>query len=124
MGSDLMWKQSVWSSTITAGLAATFLNNGGLVTLPGALPAESTPGMIGYGMAKAAVHQLTKSLGSEGSGLPEGATALCILPVTLDTPMNRKWMPKSDTTAWTTLEFIGELFHGCLTGGVERPTSG
>jgi hypothetical protein len=28
--------------------------------------------MIGYGMAKAAVHQLVKSLASPKSGLPEG----------------------------------------------------
>ena len=71
-----------------------------------------------------AVHQLTKSLGAEGSGLPEGAVALCILPVTLDTPMNRKWMAKADKSTWTPLEFIGELFHGWLTTGVERPPTG
>ena len=60
---DLMWKQSVWSSAITARLAHKFLATGGLVVLPGAEPAQSvdgTPGMIGYGMAKAAVHQLTR----------------------------------------------------------------
>ena len=50
--------------------------------------------MMGYGMAKAAVHQLTKSLADPvGAGLPEGAVTAAILPVTLDTPMNRKWMP-------------------------------
>lgn len=36
--------------------------------------------MIGYGMAKAAVHQLIKSLAAEKSGLPPGATAVAILP--------------------------------------------
>lgn len=36
--------------------------------------------MIGYGMAKAAVHQLTKSLGQKESGLPEDSIAVCILP--------------------------------------------
>jgi NAD(P)-dependent dehydrogenase (short-subunit alcohol dehydrogenase family) len=48
--------------------------------------------MVGYGAAKAAVHQMTKSLAAAGaqSGLPEGVTVLAILPVTLDTPMNRK----------------------------------
>jgi dihydropteridine reductase len=39
----------------------------------GAKPAlAGTPGMIGYGMAKAAVHQLVKSLAAKKSGLPEG----------------------------------------------------
>jgi dihydropteridine reductase len=52
--------------------------------------------MIGYGLAKAAVHQLVKSLAEPKSGLPEESTVLALLPITLDTPMNRKWMPKAD----------------------------
>lgn len=67
--------------------------------------------MIGYGMAKAAVHQLTKSLAAEESGLPSGSLVASILPVTLDTPMNRKWMPKADTSTWTPLEFISKLVY-------------
>lgn len=50
---DLMIKQSVWSSTISASVAAQFLKEGGVLTLTGAKPAlTGTPGMIGYGMAK------------------------------------------------------------------------
>ena len=36
--------------------------------------------MIGYGMAKAAVHQLTKSLANKDGGLPESAIVATILP--------------------------------------------
>ena len=36
------------------------------------------------------------SLGSPGSGLPSNSCALGLLPVTLDTPMNRKFMPDAD----------------------------
>jgi hypothetical protein len=37
--------------------------------------------MIGYGMAKAAVHSLTKSLAQgKSSGLPEHSFVACILP--------------------------------------------
>ena len=64
--------------------------------------------MIGYGIAKAAVHNLTKSLAGKDSGLPENVFILTILPITLDTPMNRKWMPKADFSTWTSLEFISE----------------
>ena len=64
--------------------------------------------MIGYGMAKAAVHHLTKSLGEEGGGLAKGCTALALLPVMLDTPMNRKWMPDADTSTWTPLTYIAQ----------------
>ena len=77
----MMWKQSVWTSVIAANLAAKHLKEGGLLTLTGAHPAqEGTPGMIGYGMAKGAVHQLVKSLGAEKSGLPDKATVAAILP--------------------------------------------
>ena len=48
--------------------------------------------MIGYGLSKAAVHQLTASLAQEKGGLPKDAHVSCILPITLDTPMNRKFM--------------------------------
>lgn len=37
-------------------------------------------GMIGYGMAKAAVHQLVQSLNSTSSGLPVDAGVIGILP--------------------------------------------
>lgn len=64
--------------------------------------------MIGYGMAKASVHHLTKSLSNNGSGLPANSTTVCIVPEMLDTPMNRKWMPKADKSTWTSLEFISK----------------
>ena len=74
---DLMWKQSVWSSTISAKIANKYLKNGGILVLPGAQPAiAGTPGMIGYGMAKAAVHQLTKSLAEPKSGMPENSQVI------------------------------------------------
>uniref|UniRef100_A0A9L0RPX9 Dihydropteridine reductase n=1 Tax=Equus caballus TaxID=9796 RepID=A0A9L0RPX9_HORSE len=78
---DLMWKQSVWTSTISSYLAAKHLKEGGLLTLTGAKAAlEGTPGMMGYGMAKSAVHQLCQSLASKNSGMPSGSTAVAVLP--------------------------------------------
>lgn len=122
---DLMIKQSVWSSVISASVASQFLKEGGVLTLTGAKPAlTGTPGMIGYGMAKAAVHQLTKSLAASGSGLPENSLVVSILPITLDTPMNRKWMPKADFSTWTPLEFVAELFHKWIQHPAERPVNG
>ncbi|KAI8040570.1 dihydropteridine reductase [Drosophila gunungcola] len=121
---DLMWKQSVWTSAISAAVAAQHLKEGGLLALTGAKPAlEGTPGMIGYGMAKAAVHQLTLSLGAEKSGLPAGSLAVSILPVTLDTPMNRKWMPDADFGTWTSLAEVAGLFLK-WTQAQERPKTG
>uniref|UniRef100_A0A0M3I314 Dihydropteridine reductase n=2 Tax=Ascaris TaxID=6251 RepID=A0A0M3I314_ASCLU len=122
---DLMWKQSVWSSAISARIAATHLKEGGLLQLTGAAPVmEGTPNMIGYGMAKAAVQHLTKSLAKKGSGMPEGSCTLAILPTTLDTPMNRKWMPKADFSSWTSLTYISELLHEWTVNASSRPASG
>ncbi|XP_025410326.1 dihydropteridine reductase [Sipha flava] len=121
---DLMLKQSVWSSVIASSIASKYLKPGGIIVLTGAKAALGpTPGMIGYGLSKAAIHHLTKSLADENGGLPTGAQALSILPVTLDTPMNRKWMPKADTTTWTPLEFVAELFSKWIKGE-ERPPNG
>ncbi|KAB0393642.1 hypothetical protein E2I00_004098, partial [Balaenoptera physalus] len=66
--------------------------------------------MIGYGMAKGAVHQLCQSLAGKDSGMPSGSAAIAVLPVTLDTPMNRKSMPEADFSSWTPLEFLVEFF--------------
>ncbi|CAL7938541.1 unnamed protein product [Xylocopa violacea] len=122
--SELMWKQSVWSSVIAASIAAHHLKEGGFLSLTGAKAAlGETPGMIGYGMAKAAVHQLTKSLAAKDSGLPKDSLVTSILPVTLDTPMNRKWMPDADTSKWTPLEFVADLFWN-WSQNQQRPASG
>nr|XP_009671728.1 PREDICTED: dihydropteridine reductase [Struthio camelus australis] len=121
---DLMWKQSVWTSTISSHLATKHLKEGGILTLTGAQAALSgTPGMIGYGMAKGAVHQLCQSLAGANSGLPSGSAAVAVLPVTLDTPANRKSMPDADFSSWTSLEFIAETFYDWITGK-NRPNSG
>ncbi|RWS29742.1 hypothetical protein B4U80_07181 [Leptotrombidium deliense] len=123
--SDLMVKQSLWSSAIAAKIASEHLKEGGLLTLTGAKAAlDATPGMIGYGFAKAAVHHLTKSLAAEKSGLPKDGSVLAILPVTLDTPMNRKFMPKADFNSWTPLEFVANLTYKWATKTEERPKSG
>lgn len=121
---DMMWKQSVWTSVISAHLAANHLKDGGVLALTGAQPAlTATPGMIGYGMAKAAVHQLVHSLAAPKSGLPDNAFVAAILPVTLDTPMNRKFMPNADHSTWTSLTAVAELFDGWISGE-NRPANG
>eukprot|EP01134_Creolimax_fragrantissima_P002833 CFRG2833T1 len=122
---ELMIKQSLYTSLISARLAAKFLAPEGLLVLTGAQAAlEGTSFMMGYGATKAAVHQLTASLATGSTGLPENTTALAIAPVTLDTPMNRKFMSSADFSTWTSLEFVSELLCGWLTCDKPRPASG
>jgi len=81
-------------------------------------------GMIGYGLAKAAVHHLVSSLSAEKSGLPQNSSVVAILPITLDTPMNRKFMSNADFSTWTSLDFVTELFFKWSSDGTTRPKSG
>lgn len=121
---DMMTKQSAWTSVIAAHIAALHLKEGGALVLTGAQPAISgTPGMIGYGMAKASVHQLVKSLAAPDSGLPANAFVGAILPVTMDTPMNRKFMPDADHSKWTPLPYVAELLRKWSVDS-ERPKNG
>ncbi|KAI9484727.1 hypothetical protein BDB00DRAFT_853824 [Zychaea mexicana] len=117
--SDLMLKQSVHSSLIAARLAARHLDNNGLLVLTGALAAlNPTPGMIGYGISKAAIHHLVQDLAAPNGGLPEGAKVTAICPVTLDTPANRQGMPDADFSSWTPLETVAKQLHGYSTGEI------
>lgn len=120
---DLMWRQSVSTSCIAATIACKYLAPGGLLCLTGAQAAlEGTPRMIGYGMAKAAVHHLTKSVGA--SDLPKNSLAVAILPRTLDTDMNRRWMPNADFSKWTPLSFVAQLLMKWVEGDGRPPFNG
>ncbi|KAJ8717401.1 hypothetical protein PYW08_005800 [Mythimna loreyi] len=122
---DLMWRQSVWSSCIAATIACKFMAPKGVLALTGAqIAVNGTPSMIGYGMAKAAVHHLTKSLGVEGSGMPRYSLAVAILPNVLDTEENRKRMSKSDFSSWTPPAFVAQLLQKWIEDEAERPPNG
>ncbi|KAJ3303969.1 hypothetical protein HDV03_003207 [Kappamyces sp. JEL0829] len=72
---DLMVGQSVSSSVVAARLASTHLRSGGLLVLTGSAAClHGTPSMIGYGMAKAAVHHLVRSCAGPGSGMPASSS--------------------------------------------------
>lgn len=90
-----MEQQCLWSSVICTHLASKFLSENGCLVLTGAsvalgptpgrlmeiseIPYQILLGMLGYGMVKAAVHQLTKSL-AEDHTLPTGTWVGAILP--------------------------------------------
>ena len=80
-----------------------YLSARGLLLLVGAEAARhGTPSMLAYGCAKAATHQLARSV----APLPDGARCLAIAPRVLDTPSNRRWMADAETSAWTPLPAV------------------
>jgi len=59
-----------------------------------------------YAVSKAAVINLTKTVAREG--IDHNITANVIVPQIIDTPVNRKTMPKADFSKWTHPETIAE----------------
>jgi len=120
---DRMWKMNVQSSIAASHIAAKHLKEGGLLVLTGSSAAMGpTPGMIGYGIAKASVHQLTASLAAPNNSLPSGVTVLALLPITLDTPTNRRFSPNADFSSWTPMPEVAHKILSWSKG--ERPASG
>ena len=115
-------------SAVTAACAASrCLNAGGLLVLTGAQAALGFGGKplsfaLGYGMSKAATHQLALSMADEGQ-LAGGATVATVLPATIDTPQNRGDMPDADFEAWTPPDDIAHRlveWAGGRVPGVDR----
>lgn len=76
------------------------LKHGGAVVTVGSRSAEAGgSGMAAYAVSKVAVSALTRVLALENR--ERGVRFNCVLPGTIDTPANRKAMPKADTSAWT-----------------------
>ena len=109
---DLQIQQHIYSSLTAAHIASQLCTHYALNVLTGSsVVYHNKPGcesMISYSICKSAVHQLTKSLSLPHNGLPANTTTICIAPITLDTPNNRKFMSDANFTNWTKCELIAE----------------
>jgi dihydropteridine reductase len=75
-------------------------------------------------MAKAAVHHLVKSCAGPDSGIPAGSKVIGILPITLDTEMNRKFMSDADTSTWTPMPEIAKQILDWINGDAPVQSGG
>ncbi|WP_304129883.1 SDR family oxidoreductase [Ignavibacterium album] len=62
-----------------------------------------------YGMSKAALSYLVKTLAIEGESIK--LSSMAIAPYILDTKANRKWMNNSNFEKWIKPEEVGELIY-------------
>ena len=84
------------------------LKQGGSVVTVGSKAAEAGgAGAAAYAVSKAAVHSLTRVLALENRD--RGVRFNCVMPLTIDTPANRKAMPQADHSSWTKPEAIAEV---------------
>lgn len=68
---------------------------------------QGSPNYAAYSAAKTAVLRLTESLAGEMK--TRGITVNCIVPGTIDTPQNRKDMPKADFSTWVPPEDLANV---------------
>lgn len=108
-----------------ASAAKHLAPNGSLILVGSAAALGGTGGMVGYGLAKAGVHHLVRSLAAgEAAGLPAGTRVLGLLPTTIDTPSNRAGMPSADFSSWTPVDYLASLMVDWAAGGSSVPASG
>jgi NAD(P)-dependent dehydrogenase (short-subunit alcohol dehydrogenase family) len=110
--SDLM--QQIEMNLVTAFLccrasvnAMTRIGAGGRIVNVAARPAlewRAGAGMVAYTASKAAVAALTVALAEEV--VKAGILVNAIAPSTMDTPANRRAMPKADHAAWAKVEEV------------------
>jgi NAD(P)-dependent dehydrogenase (short-subunit alcohol dehydrogenase family) len=80
---------------------------GRIVNIGAGAAAKAAAGMGAYAASKAGVAKLTEALSEEVKA--KGITVNAVLPSIIDTPANRKDMPKADSSKWVKPEAIAEL---------------
>ncbi len=88
-------------------------NFGRIVTVSsGAILRGGGAGVAAYAVSKGAVRQLTEILADEVRDYDIRVHS--IMPGTMDTPANRKAMPKADFSKWVKLEDVARVVHFLL----------
>jgi NAD(P)-dependent dehydrogenase (short-subunit alcohol dehydrogenase family) len=80
-----------------AALPLLAISNGAIVNIGAAAATRAGAGFAPYAASKAAVGRLTEALAEEWKGK---VRVNALLPTIIDTPMNRRDMPKADVSAW------------------------
>lgn len=73
------------------------------------LTAKNGKGMIAYGLAKSLIFRLAELMNDEAQG--KDVITSVVVPSTIDTPPNRKSMPKANFDNWVKPESIADVIY-------------
>jgi NAD(P)-dependent dehydrogenase (short-subunit alcohol dehydrogenase family) len=128
---DFLYSVNLKTALCASKAALPRLLSGGtgrIVNIGAGAAAKASAGMGAYAASKAGVARLTEALSEEVKG--KGVTVNAVLPSIIDTPANRKDMPKADFAKWVKPESIAQLIAfllsdeaGAITGAL-IPSSG
>jgi len=122
---DFMIHTNVDASLVTAKLACQFIKPGGLLFFLGSVAAFAQTHTIGYSIAKAALHQIVRTVAlSVGTDLPEGVRVIGIVPVVLDTTIHRNMNNGKAEPDWTPPSIITSKLLSWAEGDSEVPENG
>jgi NAD(P)-dependent dehydrogenase (short-subunit alcohol dehydrogenase family) len=93
---------------------------GRIINIGAGAAVKAAAGMGAYAASKSGVLRLTESLSEEVKD--RGVTVNAILPGTIDTPQNRKAMPKADTSRWVAPEAIADVVVFLASDGARAVT--
>lgn len=96
-------------------------DGGAIVAVGGMAAARAGAGMAAYASAKSAVLRVVEALGVELA--PRGIRANAVLPGVIDTPANRRDMPRADPAKWTHPDAIADVI-AFLLGPQSRAING
>ncbi|HEX5959830.1 MAG TPA: SDR family oxidoreductase [Rhodanobacteraceae bacterium] len=96
---DLLYRINLRTAVAASKAALAHLPDGGRIVNIGAASAlKAGAGVAAYTASKSGVMRFTESLAEELK--PRGITVNALLPSIIDTPPNRKDMPKADFSKW------------------------
>ena len=108
--------EATWDHMMNLNLKAAFLvtravlrpmidaGYGRIVAVGARAGVAPIAGLSAYNVSKAGLHMLIRTIALEGKG--HGITANAVMPSIIDTPANRKAMPKADFSKWVAPESI------------------
>jgi NAD(P)-dependent dehydrogenase (short-subunit alcohol dehydrogenase family) len=119
---DRMYRMNVatCANMCRAAIPHLIATGGRIVNIGAGGAVKAAAGMGAYAAAKGGVHRLTEALAEELKGR---VAVNAVLPSIIDTPLNRRDMPKADFGAWVSSADLAEVI-GFLVSDKARAVTG